>query len=231
MEPDSSGLFKIFPNHSTFELHSYEGIVDASTLVQGPLPSSPITNIIPPTNISRENLFSAFSSPTAGLLTCWHFSGSTVKTKDEINQLWRYIRDPAFNPSEELAFSLDRECTLIKRYLQDNLNPFHAQHDWIQSSFDFPLVKEGMKYTSETDPAIPFIQIKNVIHHSITDIIKSVFTDNISSTFHITPFEQFWTTVDGRKVRIYSDAYTSTRMLDAHKEINSLPREPGDDYE
>jgi hypothetical protein len=230
-EPDSSGLFKIFPIRPTFEPRSDEGIVDAPTLVQGSLPSSPLTNIAPPTDITRENLFSAFSSPTTGLLTCWHFSGSTAKTKEETNRLWRYIKDPAFNPSEELVFSLDRECTLIKQYLQDDSNPFRTQHGWIQSSFDFPLVKEGVKYTSETDPAIPFIQIENVIHRSITDIIKSVFADDISSTFHITPFEQFWTTADGRNVHVYSETYMSARMLDAHKEINSLPREPGDEYE
>ena len=39
-EPDSSGLFKIFPNHPTFEPHSDLGLIDALTLIQGPLPSS-----------------------------------------------------------------------------------------------------------------------------------------------------------------------------------------------
>ena len=231
MNPDSFGLFKVFPNCPTFEPHLDLGVIDAPTLVQGSLPSSPLTNIIPPMDITHENIFSAFSSPTAGLLTCWHFSRSTAKTKDETNRLWKYIQDPAFNLSEELPFSVDHECTLIKRYLHDDSNPFRAQHGWVQSSFDFPLVKEGIKYTSETDPAIPFIRIENDIHQSITDIIKSVFADNVFSTFHMTPFKQFWTTVDGRNIRIYSEAYTSAQMLDAHKEINSPPRESGDDYE
>jgi len=233
-EPDSMGLFRIYPNHPTSKLGSDIGLcnpIDAPTLVQPSLRSSHLMNIIPPSDITRENLFSAFSSPTAGLLTCWHYSGSTAKTKEEINRLWGYIQDPAFNPSEELTFSLDRECGRVRKYLQDDSNPFQAQHGWIRSSFDFPLVKEGIKYASETDPAIPLIHIENVIHRSITDIIKSVFTDSVSLTFHLTPFEQLWTTADGRKVRVYSEAYTSSRMLDAHEEINSLPRPPGDDYE
>jgi hypothetical protein len=229
-EPNSSRLFKIFPIRPTFEPRSDLGIVDAPMLVQGSLPSSPLTNIIPPTDITCENLFSAFSSPTTGLLPCWHFSGSTVKTKEETNRLWRY-KDPAFNPSEELAFSLDHECNHIKKYLSDDSNPFQLQHGWIQSSFNFPLVKEGIKYASETDPTIPFIQIENDIHRSITDIMKSIFTDSVFSTFHMTPFEQFWTTVDGRNVQVYSEAYMSPRMLDAREEINSLPRDPEDNYE
>ena len=220
-EPDSSGLFKIFPNRPTFEPRSDLGLVDAPMLVQGPLPSS-LTNITPPTDITRENLFSVFSSPTAGLLTCWHFSGSTAKTKEETNQLWRYIQDPAFNPSEELAFSLDRECSRIKKYLFDDSNPFRSQHGWIQSSFDFPLVKEGIKYASEMDPTIPSLWIENVIHQSITDIMKSVFTDSVFSTFHMTPFKQFWTTADGQSVQVYSEAYMSPRMLDAHEDYVNI---------
>ena len=63
--------------------------------------------------------------------------------------------------------------------------------------------------------------------------MKSVLTDSISSTFHMMPFKQLWTTVDGHDVHVYSEAYTSPWMLDIHKEINSLlvPREPGDNYE
>ncbi|KAG8213547.1 hypothetical protein J3R82DRAFT_10192 [Butyriboletus roseoflavus] len=124
MELNSSELLKTFPNHSTFEPCSDPGLIDAPTLVQDLLPFSSLTNIIPPTDITYENLFSAFSNPTAGLLTCWHFSGSTAKTKEETNRLWTYLQDPAFNPSRELPFLLDCECSLIKRYLQDESNPF-----------------------------------------------------------------------------------------------------------
>ena len=138
--------------------------------------------------VTHENLFSVFSSPTARVLTCWHFSGSTVKTKEETNWLWRYIHDPAFNPSEELVFLLDHECSHIKKYLFDDSNPFRSQHSWIQSSFDFPLIKEGIKYASETDATIPSLRIENVIHQSITDIMKSMFTDSVFFTFHMTPF-------------------------------------------
>lgn len=155
----------------------------------------------------------------------------TAKTKEETNRLWRYIQDPKFNPSEGLAFALDHECSQIKKYLQDDSNCFRAQHGWIQSLFDLPIIEEGIKFTSETDPAIHFIRINNVIHHSITDIMKSVFADSVSSTFHMTSFEQHWTTVDGHNVHVYLEVFMSPHMLDAHEEINCLPRDPGDHYE
>jgi len=125
---------------------------------------------------------------------CWHYSGLTAKTKEEINRLWGYIQDSAFNPPEELTFSLNHECGHVRKYLQDDSNPFQAQHGWIHSFFDFLLIKEGIKYASETDLAIPLIHIENAIHRSITDIMKSIFTDSVSLTFHLTPFKQLWTT-------------------------------------
>ena len=71
----------------------------------------------------------------------------------------------------------------------------------------------------------------NVFHRSLLDIIKSVFTDNVSSSFHFTPFSQYWTTVDGRRVQVYSEAYTSPWMVEAYKKVNRLPREADDHYE
>ena len=61
--------------------------------------------------------------------------------------------------------------------------------------------------------------------------MESVFSKHVSSTFHFTPFEQYWTIADGRCVRVYSEAYSSQQMLDAFNEVNTLPRDPGDDYE
>ncbi|KIJ11125.1 hypothetical protein PAXINDRAFT_52664, partial [Paxillus involutus ATCC 200175] len=172
-----------------------------------------------------------FSSPTAGLLMCWHYSGTTAKSIPELNRLGSYTRDPQFNAAEELPFSHERERKLIEKYLRDQSNPFQAENGWSRSSVTIPLPKENAKYRSENDSDIPTITVDNVIHRSITDIIKSVFEDDISSTFHMTPFEQFWKTSDERVLKVYSEAYSSPAMLDAYKEINALPRAPGDNYE
>ncbi|KAI9573412.1 hypothetical protein HD554DRAFT_1982605, partial [Boletus coccyginus] len=86
-ELNSMGLFKIYPNRPTFEPGSDMNHVDPPTLVQQAVPSSGHKNIILPSDITCQNLFSAFSTPTAGLLTCWYFSGLTAKTKEEIDRL------------------------------------------------------------------------------------------------------------------------------------------------
>ncbi|KIJ05403.1 hypothetical protein PAXINDRAFT_93527, partial [Paxillus involutus ATCC 200175] len=162
---------------------------------------------------------------------CWQYSGSTSKSISELNRLWSYVNDPLFNPADEISFSHDRERKLIEKYLRDQSNPFRADHGWLRSSVEIPLIKEKVKFNSEDDPEIPKLTIDNILHRSIINIIKSVFEDSISSTFHMTPFQQFWNASDDRILKVYSEAYSSPEMLDAYEQINSLPREAGDNYE
>ncbi|THH14694.1 hypothetical protein EW146_g5665, partial [Bondarzewia mesenterica] len=47
-----------------------------------------------------------------------------------------------------------------------------------------------------------------------------------------TQASQFWSAAAGEPpVRIHSEIYTSDSMLEAYKEIQAIPREPGDEYE
>ncbi|KAF8551517.1 hypothetical protein OG21DRAFT_1417839, partial [Imleria badia] len=49
------------------------------------------TGSLSPSEITHDNLFSAFSSPMAGLLMCWQYSGSNTKSAGELNRLRSFI--------------------------------------------------------------------------------------------------------------------------------------------
>ena len=69
--------------------------------------AQPTTGGLSPSEITCDNLFSAFSSPMAGLLMCWQYSGSNMKSAGELNHLGSFIRDPQFHPNAHIAFSHD----------------------------------------------------------------------------------------------------------------------------
>ncbi|KIJ08024.1 hypothetical protein PAXINDRAFT_89471, partial [Paxillus involutus ATCC 200175] len=209
-------------------------IADAPTFEQSrsPTPLHPAVHSLSPTgDITPKNLYSAFSSPTAGLLMCWQYSGSNSKSAAELNHLWSFIQDPEFDTTLHTSFSHDRERKLIEKYLQDDLNPFKANHGWRTSSVPVLLPKEKRKWKSEFDPAIPVLTVDGVHHRDIIDIIISVFEDPISSSFHMTPFEQYWKISETRTVQVFGEAFSSPTCLDAHREVNALPRDQGDDLE
>ncbi|KIJ14904.1 hypothetical protein PAXINDRAFT_78160 [Paxillus involutus ATCC 200175] len=149
----------------------------------------------------------------------------------ELNRLWSFIQDPLFDPKAHEGFNHDREQKLLEKYIQDASNPFHAEHGWHKSTVSIHLPNEKTKFHSEEDPDVPVLDIKGVYHRSLTAIIKSTFEDNISTTFHMTPFRQFWKASEEHTVNVFSEAYSSPALLEAYEEINALPREPGDDLE
>ncbi|KIK75878.1 hypothetical protein PAXRUDRAFT_18604 [Paxillus rubicundulus Ve08.2h10] len=162
---------------------------------------------------------------------CWQYSGSNSKSAAELNRLWSFIQDSKFDPTLHTSFSHDSERKLIEKYLQDDSNPFKADHGWRTSSVPILLPKEKRKWKSEFDPAIPVLTVDGVHHRDIIDIITSVFEDPISSTFHMTPFEQYWKISETRTVQVFGEAFSSPTCLNAYQEVNSLPREQGDDLE
>jgi len=62
-------------------------------------------------------------------------------------------------------------------------------------------------------------------------MIHSTFEDNISKTFHMMPYSEYWKISNTKTVQVFSEAYSSPTMLDAYTEINALPHEPDDDLE
>ena len=98
---NNMGIFHIYPTRPSFKPKGDGDInntVDVPTLEvschpQGPTRDSTIHSA---TQITCENLYSAFSSPAAGLLMCWQYSGTNKKSGTELNQLWSFVTDPQF---------------------------------------------------------------------------------------------------------------------------------------
>ncbi|KAI6012316.1 hypothetical protein BKA83DRAFT_4064178 [Pisolithus microcarpus] len=161
---------------------------------------------------------------------CWHYSGLNEKSIAELTRLTTFTSDPLFNPSDSGRFSHERERRLLGVFLQSDSNPFHANYGWYRSTVQVRLPKEKMNFTSEMDPSIGTVKI-DVHHRFLTDIIKSAFEDPVVSNFHMMPFEEYWKKSDKHTVKVYSEVYSSPDVLQAYREVHSLPREPGDDLE
>jgi len=159
----------------------------------------------------------------------YHYSRTGQQSVAELQHLTTFIGNPLFDRSDALLFSHTRESKNIDSYLQDKSNPFHEEFGWHRSTVKIRLPKEGKKWNVETEA--PELEIPGVYCHSITDIIKSVFQDDVAKTYNMTPYHEFWKSPDGRNVEVFSEAYSSAEMVETYAEINELPREAGDDLE
>ncbi|KAG6380707.1 hypothetical protein JVT61DRAFT_5085 [Boletus reticuloceps] len=234
------GLFRVYQTKPSFVPMGEDDIltfVDAPTLETSTAsqPSRPMAiHLIPePQIMARDNLYSAFSSPSAGLLMCWQYSGTNEKSGAELNRLWSFVTDPQFRASSLDTFNHEREKKLVEKHLREKSNPFHVDHGWKTSSVSILLPHEGTCWPlGERDPSIPTLTVKEIYRRDITDIIVATLQDDIASTYHLTPFKEYWQpdpTTD--PIRVFGEAYSSPEWLNLHQSVQSLPREPGDDVE
>ncbi|KAG1846263.1 hypothetical protein F4604DRAFT_1595129, partial [Suillus subluteus] len=233
---DAFGLFCVYAQCPTLIPSVNEGldaIADAPTFDTQGNPHSDRSQLVPglpSPDVRPEELFSAFSSPTAGLLFCWQYSGSNSKSNAEMKCLARdFLDDNKYRREDARVYDDVREKRLVQDYLKDRSNPFRMENGWRCSSVNIRLPKEKVKFASEE--AAPEMEISGIYHCSLTDIIRSVFEDSIISTFHLTPFHQQWEISEGHTVKVYSEAYSSPAFLEAYKEINALPRDPDNNLE
>jgi hypothetical protein len=232
-EPNKAGLYHIYPTCPSVlpNENTLETITDAPMLAgSDQLPdSSRITEGLSSKDIGQDNLYEAFSNPTSGLLMAYHYSGTGQQSIAELQHLAKFIGDLLFDNSDANSFSHTWEAKNIDTYLEEKSNPFYKEYGWCQSAIKIRLPKEGEKWRTETE--VPELEIFGVYHRSITDIIESVFQDDVATTFNMTPYCKFWKYPDSCDIEVFSEAYSCAEMVEIYAEINDLPHEAGDDLE
>ncbi|KAG2067651.1 hypothetical protein BDR04DRAFT_1026685, partial [Suillus decipiens] len=124
--PDSLGLFCIYAQKPTLIPTTNEGldvITDALTFEtwgNSQLSQSQIIAGLPSQEMRLEDIFSPFSSPTAGLLMCWQYSSTNSKLSTKIKCLTReFLNQDQYTREEMWIFDDVQEKRLMKEYLKD----------------------------------------------------------------------------------------------------------------
>ena len=71
--------------------------------------------------------------------------------------------------------------------------------------------------------------VGDLYHRTIVSIIREKLTNHVDDQhFHYKPFELFWQPNDATPdVRVHGELYTSPAFIEAHRELQDSPREPG----
>ncbi|KAG1896791.1 uncharacterized protein F5891DRAFT_958212, partial [Suillus fuscotomentosus] len=103
-EPDEMGLYQAYTTRPTlFPRSSLNSICDTPMLQHETGEDSNNTpsrlHTGPPISfsITPNNLYSAFSSPTAGLLMCWQYSSSNLISDAALQRLTTFLDDDTYN--------------------------------------------------------------------------------------------------------------------------------------
>ena len=114
---------------------------------------------------------------------------------------------------------MDMENDWLNSYL-DSCAKAYPEHDgWIETSVKIHVPFEKKHFPSKFEA--PEFKVGGLHHCQIIRIIRDAFQDPIVRTFNLTPFTQHWKPRDDNdnEEQIYSEAYTSAAMLEAHEDI------------
>ena len=233
-QPDEFGLFRIYANEPTYvPLEPLEVLTNAPTLLSQPsvfdIAAARARLGVPIPELSAQEFLAPFSNPSSGILMAYQYSGSSEKSESELDRLTQLLFNPLFDPQDLAGFSHSCEVKKLDKYLESENSHFRTNNGWHKSSIKIRLPKERAKFQTKLDA--PEILVDGIWHHNLTEIITDAFQNDLSMSFHMTPFTQRCRVSEDKVVDVYSEAYSSHEMRHAYEEVNSLPREPGDETE
>lgn len=176
--------------------------------------------------------FVPFTNYSCAVFMAAYFSGMDTKSIEHANFLAEAMNDPRFQLEELRGFSAQRENARLDKFLKDEGHPFQRQNGWQEASIGIHLPVEGHGFDSEYDA--PKLQIHQLFHRRITDIVRSVCASEATETFQFTPYTMKWCPDPDqphKSERVYADGFTADAMIDAQTKVDGLPRKEGDDRE
>ncbi|KAK0495236.1 hypothetical protein EDD18DRAFT_1354451 [Armillaria luteobubalina] len=161
-----------------------------------------------PTSESESlSWFALFMTPTMCHLMHWFYS-TTTKTLSNLNHLVTDILHvPDFSANDLKDFNANHEA----KQLDSDTLPMFAANGWICDHITLQLLQSGVCHASED--AAPSLNIPNVWHHSLLDIVCLAFQDTSSLCFHLKGFKEHWLQPDGHTVTCPQGIYMCNFVL------------------
>lgn len=126
------------------------------------------------------------------------------------------ILDPRFSPPDLLGFSSAKETAKFDEHIT------FGEDRWQKCKISIE-VPDGKPHIPPEKPSI--FTLSDFRQRSITEVIKMVWSNTSTRSFHFFPFRQLWCHIPSQMERLHSKIYTSDTFIQAHEEVQQLPRE------
>ncbi|KAF7344310.1 hypothetical protein MSAN_01911900 [Mycena sanguinolenta] len=242
---NSFGLSREYPSVPT---HDPDKLLNPPILSNIPPPAGQAdavdSRLAPPTTVdtvavaarSWDSLLGPFKNSTIFGLMNWMWTGSPMKSIQEMVKLVSFLKSNQFNKANLEGFDIAAETSKFDALLEgsgeksDGSRRKHfttspVKDGWREVSIDIQ-VPDGKTHLSYDD--VPVFSVPGLHLRNLTEVIKVAVQDRSSRFFHYTPFKQFWkenTTNEGQ--RVYDEIYTADAFITAHEKLQRQPPEPG----
>jgi len=227
---NSFGLYREYPDiptHNPDNTLSLLNLVDNSPPINEMELSTSVSTPLShqdPISSSSSSLFPFKNSTIFGMMS-WMWTGSSMKSIGEMKKLVDFLKSDDFKKDDLATFDIHSETTKFDNYLERPAidNP---QDGWRESEVIIQ-VPDGKVHSKDS---IPTFKVPGLHHRSLVDVIKTIYSDVASTSFHYMPFKSFWkdpSTAESVPQRVHDELYSSDAMIEAHMKLQQQPPEPG----
>ncbi|KAJ3753135.1 hypothetical protein EV360DRAFT_74757, partial [Lentinula raphanica] len=242
-ELNDNGLFQVYyhsmPLRDPDSLLTVDDTADAPNFSQNEHGSGTPSQVFGPTTLPSEDScdgttpWEPFRNVTTYCLMDWSYAHNSINATSLNGLVHNVILQDDFSTEHLEGFSAQAELDRMDRYLStampiseqsESALPFTASDNWVTSNVRIPMPCPNKKFTSEE--LAPTLEVKDVHHRCLTEVIKTAFEDDTFLDFNIRPYKQFWKPSEDEPVqRVISEAYSSNRALELEQEVyETLPK-------
>ena len=174
--------------------------------------------------------FYPYPNHTSFRLGDWFWNGGVQKSKDSFHELIQIIGDPEFHPEDVQGVKLDQ----VNKELgtEDEQEWLDEDAGWTHTTVTISVPYQDRHGVPLNPDAGPRNYVVNDFYYrSLVSVIREKLSGlGNCHRFHFEPYELLWQpTKDGERIRVQGKLYTSPAFIDAHREVQDLPGEPGCD--
>lgn len=200
-------------------IHFVEPITRVPMCLCAAAPLPPPGTTSTSSNINRA--ITQCSNDLAQLIMEWHWANPVKSLADTNKLVHEVFLHNLMRPQQLAKFDVFAETKHINAALT-KLND-----GWQETSVEI-LVPDGQPHLSPAQPPVPIFAVPRLLHRSITEIIKTVWTSPDSSAFQYVPFCEFWTqSKSGVDEQVHGELYTSEVFNEAYADLQKQLPEPG----
>jgi hypothetical protein len=177
---------------------------------------------------SRE--FYPFPNRSAFMMGDWFWNGGVQKSHRSFRELMDIIGDSEFNVEDVREVNWDQVNNLLATDEEGEWVDEDA--GWVRTPVTISVPYQPRRGQLSHPQAGPRnYVVDDFYHRSLVAIIRHKISGlSDGHLFHTEPHEVHWQPQDfDTSIRVQGELYTSPAFIDAHREVQDLPREPGCD--
>ncbi|KAG6914111.1 hypothetical protein DXG01_002372, partial [Tephrocybe rancida] len=197
-----------------------------SDLLDGVLDTSETSSLVP---LLKQPSYHPYPNLNSFLLGNWYWNHGCQKSQEDFKALLKIVGSPSFKPQDLQSTPWNAiNATLGSNDFDDE----DRRGEWEDEDAGWRATKVTLDvpfHQRMKDPGIHAKVIGDLYHRSIISVLKEKLANTVDVThLHYEPYELNWRpSPEAEKVRVHGELFTSPALVDAHRELQASPPEPG----